>query len=117
MVRSALRVVLLALAFAIATLVLGWWTVPVIGAAWGLVDREDRAAAMIAASAAVLGWGALLLWDASYAAFGTLARRMGGVFSAPAAVVVIATLLLAAALAWGAAVLGGAAWPRPQRRN
>jgi hypothetical protein len=107
MLRLALRVTLLGGAFAAATFALGWWTVPVLGAAWALVDRRATAAATTAAAAATLGWGALLAWNATYAGFGLLGRRLSGVLGSPAVLLVVATLLLAAALAWGAAALVG----------
>jgi hypothetical protein len=107
MIRFALRVALLGAAFSLATLVLGWWTVPVLGAAWALADRGAASAPTTAAVAAMLGWGALLAWNATYPSFALLSRRLSGLVGPPTALLVVATLLLAAALAWGAAALVG----------
>jgi hypothetical protein len=115
MLRFALRVMLLAASFAAATIALGWWTVPLLGAAWPIIDRDDIGAPRTAALAAILGWGALLTWDATYPAFGLLGRRLSGVLGPPVVLLVAATLLLAAALAWGAATVVSGILPSTRR--
>jgi hypothetical protein len=116
MFRFALRVMLLAASFAAATIALGWWTVPLLGAAWPIIDRDDIGAPRTAALAAILGWGALLTWDATYPPFGLLGRRLAGVFGPPA-VLLVATLLLVAALAWGAATVVSGILDSTRRRG
>lgn len=106
--RAALRIVLLALAFAVGTAWLGWWAVPFLGAAWGVIAWRTRDAAWSAAMAAVVAWGALLLWTAARGPVGVLAARVGGVLGLPAAALVAVTLLYAAALAWSSATVGRA---------
>ena len=115
--RLALRLILLAAAFALATLALGWWTVPLLGAAWAVLDSGRRWTAVTASLGATLGWAALLLWNASYSAYGTLQSRVGAIFGAPGALLVVVTLLLAAALAWGAAAAISGVVRLAQRRN
>lgn len=109
MSRVLLRLALLALAFAAGTTWLGWGAVPFLGAVWGVIAWRARDAAWSAAMGAVLGWGALLLWAAASGPVGVLAQRVGGIFGLPGSVLVLVTLIYAAALAWSAAAVGRAA--------
>ena len=106
--RSLGSLVLLAAAFAIATVVLGWWAVPVVAAAWGLVRRGLPRSGALAAAGAALGWAALLAWTALRGPLGTLAGQLAGIFGVPAAVLPVVALVFAALLAWSAAHLTGA---------
>lgn len=106
--RAALRLALLALAFAAGTAWLGWWAVPFLGAVWGVIAWRVSDAAWTAAVAAVVAWGGLLLWTAARGPVGVLAERVGGVLGLPAAALVAVTLLYAAALAWSSATVGRA---------
>ena len=40
--KALLGILMLAAAFALGTVVIGWWAVPVIGAAWGLAAAPDK---------------------------------------------------------------------------
>ena len=105
MIRYFVRVLLLALAFYLATRLAGWWAVPVTAAVWGwLSDGDGRSAAI----AVCLAWAALLLRDAIFGPFGELADTLGALFHAPAALVVGLTLVFPMLLAWSAAVVSGA---------
>jgi hypothetical protein len=110
MMRVALRLTLLTLAFGLATRVFGWWGVPLTAAGWGLLSNGDG---MTAAISVVLAWAALLLRDAAFGPFGDLATTLGQLFHAPPALVIALTLIFPALLAWSAAVVSGAGRNRP----
>jgi hypothetical protein len=98
------RYVLLAEAFAVATFALGWWTVPVVAALWGLFARDpDRA--RNAAIAAAGGWATLLVLDAVRGPVNVMAEQLGGVMSLPPVLLYVFTLLFPALLAWAAATI------------
>jgi hypothetical protein len=100
---------------AVGTRLLGWWTVPVLGALAPIaaaalggdrwVPRQGRSVPRGAAMAAVLGWAALLAWAAVGPQFGTVAALVGTLLRAPWPAVALVTLLLPAVLAWSAAAL------------
>lgn len=92
-------------AFAVATVaatVVGWWTIPLLAAAW--VRALPRTSAWVCAVGAALGWALLLGWDATHGPVGTAARRVGGVFLLSGWGLGGLTLLFAALLAASAAV-------------
>jgi hypothetical protein len=101
--RRALAVGVFALCAAAATVVGGWWTIPVLAAAWARVLPRDAATATLCALGAASGWALLLAWDAAHGPVGTVARRVGGVFLLPGWGFVGLTLLFAALLAAAAA--------------
>ena len=105
--RTVLRAGVVGLAMAVATLALGWPGVPLTGAAWGVLARGAPGTGAAAALGGVLGWGALLLWDAARGPLPSLAASLGVSLGVPAWAPVLVTLLLPAALAWGAAVVVG----------
>lgn len=100
---------------AAGTRLLGWWTVPILGALAPVVaaaeggerwaPRHGRSVARGVALAAVLGWAALLAWAALGPQFGTVAGLVGTLLRAPWPAVVLVTLLLPTVLAWSAAAL------------
>lgn len=110
-------VVLFALAVLMATLtwVAGWWAVLVTALLAGAACHRARGRAGLLASAAALGWAALLLVDARDGRLGVLAALLGGVFSIPGAALVVLTVLFIAAGAWSAAVVGAAVAARAMR--
>lgn len=105
-VLSAARVLLLASAIAIGTWTLGWWAVPLVGAAWGLL-RRDRPRFGDAFVAAMLAWAALLAVDAAGGAMDRLSTVMGGIFSMPGSLMLAVTVLYGALLAGCAAQVAG----------
>ena len=108
---SFIRVIVLAVVFAIGTYFLGWMCVPVIGAGYAVAIRKSSASGE-AALAVLLGWGALLARVAMVPAFTTLLARMGGIFPMPGAGVLVLTLAFALALAWSSARLVSTAMVR-----
>jgi hypothetical protein len=105
MMMRTLRLALLAAAMAVATVAFGWWGIPVVGAAWGVVARRQRGPALSAALAAMLAWGALLIVAAARGPVGTLAHELGSVFALKAIGVYAITLALPGLLAVTAAVV------------
>lgn len=110
----AVNVVVLAVVMAFATVLLGWWGVPLAAALIaavshgrpGVITRAGRSCAGGAGLAAALAWGGLLAMAAfGGARFGAVAASLAGVFAAPAALVGVVTLALPALLAWSAAAV------------
>jgi hypothetical protein len=110
--RSFLAVLLLAAAFAIATVVLGWWSVPIVAAAGAVVRRGIPRTVWMAALAAALAWAALLAWLAARGPLGVLATQLAGVMTLPAVVLPLVTVIFPALLAWSAAQLTSVAVAR-----
>jgi len=105
-----------------ATIVLGawvlsWWIVPlaalVAGALWS--SRED--VAQQAMWGAIGGWLLLLLLDSVHGRTWAMAQALGGVLFLPYGLVIVATLLFAAGLAWSAATVAAIASTRVRRRK
>jgi hypothetical protein len=101
--RTLLRLLLLALAFTVGTALLGWWTVPLLGALWGVIAWRTPRVAVTAGLAALLAWAVLLLVAARADAFGRLAGALSSVMQLPGVALVLLTLLFPALLAWSAA--------------
>lgn len=62
---------------ALCTWFLGWWTVPVVGAAWGWAKRADPATPLLAGLAAMTAWTVLLIVSASGAPTGSVSTSVG----------------------------------------
>ena len=110
---------LLAVAIAGATAFVGWWTVAVVGGAWGLLAGwrgRGRGEALLAAASAAFAWAVLLAVDAAGGQLGGLGRTFGAIAGLPPAVFFALTLAFPALLAWSAAALAGSVWPRRDRR-
>src|SRR5581483_6977066 len=103
--RSALRVMTLALAVALATAWLGWWSVPAVAALGTVLSGLRPAAIRRAALGGALGWALLLGWTALHGPVGEVARRLAGVFALPVWALVVLTLAFPALLAGCAAAV------------
>jgi hypothetical protein len=101
-VRASVRFVLAAALFALGSWLAPWPVVPVLAALLVLVWPRSLTPGLLALAAAA-GWGAILGWTALHAPLGVLAGELGGMFHAPAAVVIALTPAAAAALAWAGA--------------
>ncbi|HVZ78858.1 MAG TPA: hypothetical protein VG818_12825 [Gemmatimonadaceae bacterium] len=109
MSRLALRSLLLAAAFAIATWAFGWWAVPLLGLAWGAVAFDSRFAGATAAWGAGLGWLGLLAWEAARGApIVSFGGRLAAAMQLPLAALWIAEVLFPVLVAWSAATLAAA---------
>ena len=73
--RASLRIVLLAIAFALGTWILGWWAVPLLGAAWGLLRRGTPRFATAFIAAALAGGALLAGCAAQVAGFAPVVNR------------------------------------------
>lgn len=102
--RSVIKYVLLAEAFAVATFGLGWWSVPIVAAAWAAWSTDNNRA-RAAALCAMGGWATLLALDFARGPVGTMGTQLGGVMSVPPVVLYILTFVFPALLAWSAATL------------
>jgi hypothetical protein len=110
--RRLLRTLVFAGLVAAATVIAGWWTVPVLAAVWVRVASRSRAAVRSCILGAALGWALLLGWTALNGPVDLLARRAGGVLELPGWGLLVATLLFPALLAGAAARVARPAPPR-----
>jgi hypothetical protein len=97
------EVVLLAIAMVAATAVGGWWGVLAAAFVWGAWSGRAGGVAI----AAVCAWGSVLVWTAVSGPLPALVAALGTIAGAPGWVLVVATLVFPAVLAWSAAVVGG----------
>ena len=98
------RYALLAEAFAVATFGLGWWTVPVIAAAWAIFSSDPHRVRNVSVAAAG-GWATLLVLDAVRGPVDVMAAQLGAVMGLPPFVLYFVTLLFPALLALCAATI------------
>jgi hypothetical protein len=103
------RIIIVATVCVIATMWVGWVSVPVVGFVYGVVDRRGRAHGTVGAIGGALGWLAILCARAARGADVQLvAEQVGKVMQLPAFALVIITLVFAVSLCGTSAVLG--AW-------
>ncbi len=100
-----LRFLMVLAAFAAVTIALGWWGVPLAGAVFGAITARQRSGALSTGLAAMLAWGALLLWDATRGPLGHLADVLGGVLTIRPVGVYALTLCFAGLLALTSALV------------
>jgi hypothetical protein len=110
--RAVMRVTILLVAFALATLALSWWTIPIIGGLWGLVAAKETWPVTTAAAAAGLSWAVLLAWAAVGSPVFDLGNKVGAVMGLPGWGVFAITLLFPMVLAGSATVLAGSLRPK-----
>lgn len=99
------ELIVVSVLMATLTWIAGWWMVPVIGAAYGAWAAHRQLTLVTATLAAVLGWSALLVYDASAGPVGQLLHVLGALFRVPGAALVMLALAYAALLAASAAAL------------
>ncbi|MFQ6045685.1 MAG: hypothetical protein ACE5PT_04900 [Gemmatimonadales bacterium] len=97
--RLVLRVGLLVLAFALGTAGLGWWTVPLLGLAWGGISAVREKPGRVAASAAGIAWAALFAWAMLTTPAWELAAKVGGAMGLPGPLLLLVALGLPMAIA------------------
>ncbi len=113
--RALANVLALLVAFGLATVVAGWWSVPVVAALWALARPRTRRPAVTAGVVAAAAWAALLLATGPIAALGAQARVLGEVFGSGALVIIAVTLVFPATLAASAATLVAALRPETKK--
>jgi len=106
--RTMLQIMLLSVAFALATVIMGWWAVPVLAAVWGLLTRSEQHPELVAAAASGLGWALLLAWTVTQGPVGALASRAAGVMGISSLALLVMAIAFSTALAWSAAVVARA---------
>jgi hypothetical protein len=118
MTRTLTRLTLLALAFALATYVFGWWGVPAVAIAWGLASRGGSSAGIRAGVAAMLAWALLIVVPPLFGAptFG-FAGRLAAAMTAPVWALCLAELAFPFAAAWSAATVASAIAARAPERD
>lgn len=93
------RLAVLATAFTLATIFVGWWAVAAVGVLWGgAAGGEVRYAGRLAGLAAGIGWLALVAGGAPLRETVTLATTVGHLLSVPGLMLATATLGLGAVL-------------------
>ncbi len=113
--RALLNVLALLTVFGLATVLAGWWTVPVVAAVWAFARPSARQPGVTAGIVAAAAWAALLLGTGSGAALGPLTRVLSSAMGTPVVVVIAVTLIFPAILAASAASLVASLRPEKQR--
>ncbi len=101
------RVIVLALAMAALTWLVGWWGILLVSIGWGLVAERHTKPASTVAMAAMLAWSALLLLTAMQGPVWMLSGTLAGIFGLPAVVLLIVTVMFPGLLALSSAALTG----------
>jgi hypothetical protein len=109
------QLILVTVALIAATAAIGWWGIAIAAFVWGMwaahstqQDAHGTRAATCASIAAALAWTSLLLWTAARGPLPALITALGQIAGAPGSVLVVATVLFPALLAWSAATVGSA---------
>ena len=104
---TILRMLIIAFVIALGTVLAGWWMVPVVGIAYGLVARGTRRPALLAAAGGALAWGGYLaiaaIGDAPVTSFGA---ALASAVQLPVWAPIVATLIFPALLAGLASYVG-----------
>ncbi len=109
-----LAILVLTIAFAMATLALGWWVAFVVGAVWAAIVRKSDQPLRVAASAATGAWIVLLPFTGPDGPAGQLAGLFGLVLPLPTVVLYVPALVAGGALAAGGVLLTTAVQSRKQ---
>jgi len=102
---TIVRIVALAGVVAATTWVIGWWSVPLCGAGFAVLQRGTDHVVRDATLAAMLAWTALLVYQVAHPAFGRLAASAGAAIPLPTPVLLVVAVLFAGVLAGSAARL------------
>ena len=97
---------MVAVATAGVTWILGWWGVAVVAVAAGVIARREGGHTWLVALGTMEGWAILMLIDAATGPLRHVASLVSGAMSLPAAALVAVTLLFPALIGWSGATLG-----------
>lgn len=86
-------------ALATCTWVVAWWMVPVVGAIYGYVRRDDAATPLLAGIGGMVAWGVLMVIAASGAPAGSVMEAVGAAMRVGPGALVGLTLAFPALLA------------------
>ncbi len=101
---TVLRMLILAIAVALGTVLLAWWVVPLLGAGYGLLSRGTRAPGLAAAAGSAIGWGGYLsIVSLGGAPVGQFGNDLAQAMQLPSWAPFVATLAFPALLAGPAA--------------
>lgn len=104
---AILRAIMLAVGIALGTLLIAWWTVPVVALAFGVLMHRTARPGLTAAASGAIAWGGYLgLAAVGGASVATFANALAGSMQLPAWAPLTATLAYPALLAGSAAYLG-----------
>lgn len=104
---TALRILMLAIAIALGTILVGWWTVPIVALVYGVLLRGSAHPGATAAAGGAMAWGGYLgLAVIGGAPVGGFASSLAAAMQLPGGIPLVATLLFPALLAGLAAYLG-----------
>jgi len=98
------RLVLIAVAIALATVALGWLGVVLASVLFAAIDRGRLSAPSETAVAAAVAWAGLLLLATGSSLPGA-AHTLGGAMGVPGIALVIITIVFPALLAWSSAAV------------
>jgi hypothetical protein len=103
--RKLSCIVVVTIAAAVGTWVIGWWAIPIVALSAGLLGCG---AGMVAIGSA-LAWLLLLGIDAASGEVSRVATTLAGIMGIPPAAILLLTIVFPALLGWSAAALGAAA--------
>lgn len=103
--KYAVAVVLFTVAYAMASLAFGWWTVFVVGAVWASIVRASDRPGLVAAAGATIGFVGLLAFTGADGPVGQLAGVFGTVLPLPTTVLYIPAVIAGGALSAGGTLL------------
>jgi hypothetical protein len=103
--RHPLAILVLAIAFAVATVAFGWWVAFLVGAVWAAIVRKSDQPIRVASGAATGAWLVLVFLTGSEGPVGQLAGLFGVVLPLPTVVLYVPALVAGGALAAGGALL------------
>jgi hypothetical protein len=92
--------------FAAAEFVIGWWALPVVGLALGLIGARRTRVGVTIASAALVAWAGLYAWSAMQGDGVTFMQQLAASMSLKPAQLVSGAMGMPALLAGPAAALG-----------
>lgn len=104
---SLVRCALVAATAVVGTILFGWWTIPMVGAASGLMPGSFGPRVLEAGAGAGLAWTALLAWTAVQGPAVELSTKVGAIFGLPGPALLGIAVLFAVLLAGSAAALTG----------
>ena len=97
---------LIALMLAAATILAGWWAVPIVACLGGLLLAPRAWDGARAALAAVIAWAAILAWTAATSPLAKLLHQLSSLMHLPGWALIAVTLVFPMGLAWSAWTLG-----------
>ncbi len=104
---AILRLLMLAIGIALGTVLLAWWVVPVVAAAYGFVMHRTTRPGFTAAGSGALAWGGYLaLASVGGAPVGSFAASLATSMQLPGWAPLVATIAFPALLAGTSAYLG-----------